>query len=543
MKRKQILLSILLLTILLSGNPTVRAAPPEQSGTITQSFGDPNGTYLEVTFSGTDFYKSESMRNFYWGDYSGGTITFSGTARATVAEGMAMYVNVHTYLGDETQDWPPPGEESRVSGATIEFPFSFSFTPSSDYGLGYIVGGAEMNFGGEYNVSTYRIGFQVNFPPESLPPADTSADPDTWNEPDSWEEPGNVTPPEPNSNNIVTVIAVVIGGLLILGVIGAGGVSAVWLIRRRKPALPARSSPAEDAWEQVAKEADAEAEKYIQQWETVRESADPNDPGYHDLQKKYEAYIQDQRQRAAEARRKAQEIAEDERQYQQELREQQAYRQHRQAESEFIERESQRQARRQGAFDRQLDQMWREQQQKLKELEAKRKKYRDSWRKFIIESNQRIDSARANALIANSQVPAFFERNLIDAKKKADCAISVIAAIAPETKPVKVVYKYFAGVGEGIGEGIADPENFWEHVDKGQQKGTIDGGLDLIKDKFLGFIPKPKNPMPLSPNTQLNTVDSDKVTEGILRYLLSKERDKKNPVVWLGKWLKKKIGS
>ena len=113
MKRNPILLSILLLTVLLSGSPTVQAAPLQQTGPITQTFGDPNGlAYLEVTFSGADFEKTTGtgLRNFYAGDYTGGVITLSGVAKATVVEGHSMDVKLTTYLGQQTYEYPPPGE-------------------------------------------------------------------------------------------------------------------------------------------------------------------------------------------------------------------------------------------------------------------------------------------------------------------------------------------------------------------------------------------------------------------------------------------------
>jgi hypothetical protein len=302
-----------------------------------------------------------------------------------------------------------------------------------------------------------------------------------------------------------------------------------------------------EAWEQAAQKADLEAEKYIRQWESVRASSDPNDPGYQALKQKYQDYIDYQRRKAAEARRKAQEIAAQEAAYEQEVRQQQAYRQHRQAESEFIEQESLRQVRRQGIQDRHLDQMWRDQQQKLERLKAERKKYRDGLRRDLIEARQKVEKATVDQYIANSVIPAFFENQLTKLKHRADTAIDVIAQIAPTTKPIKWTYKYLSGAAEGAGEGLADPKNFWEHVYKGQQRGTVNAVVDIFKDKLLDYVPSFKKYVKpewvkLPSGTKALDVKLKQLGYGAAQTLISKIRGKANPIVWFGKWLNRQIG-
>jgi len=302
-----------------------------------------------------------------------------------------------------------------------------------------------------------------------------------------------------------------------------------------------------EAWEQAAQKADLEAEKYIRQWETVRSSGDPGDPEYQALKQRYQDYIDYKRNEAAEARRRAQEIAAQETAYEQEVRQQEAYRQHRQAESEFVERERSRQARRQGTQDRHLDQHWREQQQRLERLKTERKKYRDDLKRELIEARQAVEKATADQYIANSVIPALIENQLKALKFRADTAISVIAQVSPSTKPIKWAYKYFSGTAEGVGEGMADPGNFWEHVYKGQQRGTVDAAVDIIKDSLLDLMPKFKPSLKpkwvdLPDGTRVLDVGLKEWGYGVVQTIIAKIRGESNPIVQGGEWLNERIG-
>ena len=491
-----------------------------------------NGLQVEYSVSGAELGPPIDEEGFTWsrqqdGSLTGDKLVVSGVAYAKNGWGADLVVRLSADGAEPVEFTASKFPEQGLFPDPMEQPFSVSI----DIPRGAESASFSISLTGDFNAGGRGVVVSGNL------------------------VGGRAVSGQPDSSGGIPAIAIIIlaGGAGVVMIAGGAIIAKIASAALKKPAKalkPVRDpdmTKTIDAWEQAAQQADLEAEKYIRQWETVRTSGDPSDPEFQALKQKYQDYIDHQRRNAAEARRQAREIEAQEQEYEQEVRQQQAYRQHRQAESEFIERESRNQARRQGTQDRNLDQRWQEQQQKLEQLKTERKKYRDGLRKDLIEARQAVEKATVDQYIANSVIPALIENQLKALKYKADTAISVIAQVAPTTKPIKWAYKYFSGTADGVGEGLADPENFWEHVDKGQQRGSVDAVVDIFKDELLNYVPSIKRYVKpgwvnLPGGTKVADVSLKEWGYGALQTLISKVRGKFNPIVHSGKWLKQRIG-
>ena len=509
--------------------------------------GEPfNGLQIEYSISGADLGSPQDQEGYTWyrnydGTLSGNKLVVSGVAHASAGWGATLVVQLSADGAEPVAYTVNKFPENGLFPDPMEEAFSLSI----DIPRGAESASFSISLTGEYNAGSRGVVVSGNLAGAN---SGASQGDDTLFPGD--EEPAATTLPISG----LLIPALIIGLLTALGVIGGGGllVSRL-LIPKQKPSAPPRPAPQPvvpdpevaqsiNAWQQLADRADLEAEEYIRQWNETVSSLDPSDPNFQNLQQQYQDYINYKRNEAAEARRKIQEIIETEQRYQQEVRQQQAYRQHRQAERKFIEQESQRQARRQGAFDRQMDQLVREQQQKLERLKAERKKYRDDWRKELIKARQAVDLATANQQIAAGNVYGAIEKTLQWIKWGADTTIDIIAQVAPGTKPVKIAYKFLAGTGEGVGEAMADKQNWKSHVVMGLKKGTVDAVVYVIKDKPLNYVPNFKGYVKpewvkLPEGTKVLNVTGGEWAKGTGQALISKVRGKFNPIVHGGEYL------
>jgi hypothetical protein len=554
--KRVLLLVLFALTFgsLAATNQPVLAASHLQGGSVSNSFGDPGDAYLEFTLSGADFI--ETRANFYEGKYAGGAITLSGRAIVTRAEGISSWMIVTARIGEQSANYPPSGDEGLISGESFEFPFNLSFTVPPDYPSTYINGSVRLDVCGEWSCGTYEVGFQVNIPePAALPASNLDQTPDQLSnsvDNDSGNtDIGNSSGGSSIGLPMVVVLVLVVGAG---GVVLAGGVITITSIALKKPpALP--KAPADPESAQAAEQADLEADAVIRQWESVRASGDPSDPEYKALEQKYQDYIDDQRRQAVEARRQAQEIEAQEQQYQQEVRQQQAYRQHRQAEADFIQQESQRQIRRAGAFDRQMDQLVRTNQQKMEQLKIKQKQDRLRRQRDLIEGRMNVDQAEANMYLSFGQGANVVVTGLEYIKATADFAIDVGADIIPGAgKMIQGVYKVGAGMGEGVGEAMQDPDHWAAHLAKGTAKGLLDLGADKLKGGLVnGLPPQIRNHVifrgakinhdPARMSTFLEASGRRAaIQRGIFNTGLSRITDQANPVIWGRDGLKNLIG-
>lgn len=562
--KKVIILVTLILGWLLLGAETrpAAAAPTQQSGTISNSFGDPGDAYLDFTLSGADFV--ETGGNFYEGTYNGGAITLSGTVIVTRAEGFSSWVIVDAWVGDQSLHYPPEGDEGLISSTTFELPFSLSFSPTADDPNGFVDGGVRLDVCAVGGCGTYQIGFQVSVPQTSLPAASALDGSQPEESAIIIPASGNESQVDPNSTSnillpVIVIVAVGGGGLVFIAGVAAVGVFT-WSVLKKRPSAPkARIEPpvaeTSSEWSQAAQQADLEAEKYIQQWEAVRTSGDPNDPGYQALQKKYHDYIESQRQQATKARRQAQEIDAREAEYQREVRQQQAYRQHRKAESQFIQRQSERQTRRQGSYDRQVDRQVRQNHRRLEQLKAQQKKARIRRHKELIEGHINVDLAEAEMYNSFGRGFERVSSGLEYVKSGADFVIDTFADINPGAgKLIQTGYKIGAGMGEGVGESMQDPANWFSHLTRGTAKGLLDVGADRLKSGMVNGLPpqlrehvifrgarQKHDPLRLPSFLELPGRPAA-LQRGIFNTALTRGTDQVNPVIWAREALKNLIG-
>ena len=500
--------------------------------------GEPfNGLQIEYSVSGADLGPPEDEQGFTWsrkhdGSLTGRKLVVSGVAHASSGWGATLMVRLSadgTKPVEYTASKFP--EHGLFPSGSPPDPMEQPFSVSIDIPSGAENASFSISLTGDFNAGTRAVIVNGNLVGGRSLAGETNP-----------------------SGGIPSIVIVILAGGAVVIAGGAAIAGGVIIAKTTSAALKKPAKVSElvrdpevtktvEAWERAAQQADLEAEKYARQWESVRGSGNPNDPAYQALQKQYQDYIQHQRRQAAEARRQAQEIDALEQQQQQEVRQQQAYHQHRQAESDFIERESQRQARRQGAFDRQIDQMGRDQQQKLEQLKAEREAYRDNLRKELIEARKAVDSAEANQHIAAGVIPGVLESTAEWTQWVADKAIDVIAQVAPGTKPVKIAYLGLRGAAQGAGEAWADKKNWKSHIAMGLKKGTVDAVVYVVKDKPLNMLPtfrgyvKPKW-VNLPPGTNVLSVKGSEWLKGVGQVLISKARGRVNPIVHGGKYLK-----
>ena len=157
---------------------TVLAAPALepalQGGSVSKSYGDPGDAYMTLTISGIDFAEGNAEGPSFSGKYAGQAIAFSGKMSVTRAETVS-WVTMSASLGDQSVSWPKEGEDSKVTGRTVELPFNFTFTLPPDYAGDGISGGAFLEVCGGV-CGTYRVSLWVEVPkPE--PSAEPSSEP------------------------------------------------------------------------------------------------------------------------------------------------------------------------------------------------------------------------------------------------------------------------------------------------------------------------------------------------------------------------------
>lgn len=362
------------------------------------------------------------------------------------------------------------------------------------------------NFGDEAAKETVRCTLVVENPQAFQPSAVATVPTRPASAPPPGTSPEN--PPVNTVNpNLPLIAAVILVGGAALVVTATGSILVIKaLTPRTRPTLPGDTASAIRAWQRAAEQAEREAEKYIRQWEKARQTGDPNDPGYQALEKQYRDYIHHQHQQAAEARQKAGEIAAREREFQREERQQQAYQRHRQAESGFIQQENQRQAQRQGGFDRQMDRAVRQNQQKQAQLQFEQKQARLQRERDLIESRMKVNEAESRMYRSFAAGHQLAVTGLEYVKKGADFAIDVGANLNPMTgKMVKSAYKMAAGTAGGVGEALADPKNWGTHVLKGAARGVLDVGADKLKSGAIKGLPSPVRTHPFFRGVKVNT--------------------------------------
>jgi hypothetical protein len=411
------------------------------------------------------------------------------------------------------------------------------------------------NFGEDDFKETVRCGLAVENPQAFQPSTAPTQPPVSGPQPGTSPENPPATTKTANPN-LPLIAAVILVGGAVLVVTATGGILVIKaLAPRTRPPTPGDAASAIRAWQRAAKQAEREAENYIQQWEKARQTGDPNDPGYQALEKQYRDYIQHQRQRAAEARQKAGEIEASEREFQREERQQQAYRRHREAESGFIQQESQRQAQRQGGFDRQMDQAVRQNQQKQEQRQLEQKQARLQRERDLIESRMKVNEAESRMYQSFAAGHQLAQTGLEYIKAGADFAIDVGANLNPMIgKMIKSAYKLAAGTAGGVGEALADPKNWGTHVLKGAARGVLDVGADKLKSGAIKGLPSPVRTHPFFRGVKVNTDPvristfleqtgrSAALQRAIFNTACTKLKNQINPIMVGKEMLKEKLG-
>ncbi|MBN1667974.1 MAG: hypothetical protein JW862_12840 [Anaerolineales bacterium] len=361
------------------------------------------------------------------------------------------------------------------------------------------------------------------------------------------------------SGIVILMAAVGVGGLIFIAGVAIVGTIA-WSVLKKRPTGPSTRielpvTETVNDWSKTAQQADQETEKYIQQWETARNSGDPNDPGYQALQQKYQDYIESQRQQTPGARQQAQEIETRDTEVQREERQQQAYRQHREAETQFFQLQNDHQTRRQGACDRQIDRPVRQSCHRLAQLKTRQKKARIRRQKELIEGHINVDLAEAEMYNAFGRGYERVSNGLEYVKSGADFVIDTFADINPGTgKLIQTGYKIGAGLGDGAGESMQDPGNWFSHLTRGTAKGLLDVGADRLVSGMVNGLPpqlrqhvifrgarQNHNPLRLPSFLELPGRPAA-VQRGIFNTALTRGIDQVNPVIWARDALKHMIG-
>ncbi len=156
--------------------PTEQAACPSgspgQATTKSDSFGDPGDAFLSYSISGADLSQDPPGDFRFEGYYTGGPINLSGKMSVDRTNGMRSYVTMHAYIGDQTADWPAPGEDSAVEGRAVSLPYNLTYNPPQGHDCSPIMGGVRLDVcGGACGV--YEVKFVVTFavPPTVTPGA------------------------------------------------------------------------------------------------------------------------------------------------------------------------------------------------------------------------------------------------------------------------------------------------------------------------------------------------------------------------------------
>ena len=150
------------------GGPTpCRSGDPGSAATVSDSFGDPADAFMSYSISGVDFSQDTDGDYYLEGQYTGSPITLSGTMVVSRPEGTVSYVSMHASVGDQSASWPPPGEDSKVSGRVVEMPYNLTFTVPKDHDCSSpITGGVLLEVCGGA-CGRYEISFVVTMgPPE-----------------------------------------------------------------------------------------------------------------------------------------------------------------------------------------------------------------------------------------------------------------------------------------------------------------------------------------------------------------------------------------
>lgn len=143
--------------------PGAHAAGGPQSG----EFGDPASDYMKYTFSGADFSGDPGGDFLYEGVSTGNKFSLSGTMSVTRKPGTKSYVTMKASLGDKSASWPPPGEDSTVTGRSVQLPFNLSFTIPRGYSAGYVSGEVTLSVCGDWVCGGYAVRFTIKVPEES----------------------------------------------------------------------------------------------------------------------------------------------------------------------------------------------------------------------------------------------------------------------------------------------------------------------------------------------------------------------------------------
>ncbi len=165
MKRKPtwIVLWVLLISYAV---PTLAAPLADrlfQGDSVSGSYGDPNDLYLSFTVSGADFSQDTDGAPRLVGRYTGAPIHFSGKMVVSRAEGYVSYVTMSARLGDQSVQWPKEGEDSAVSGKTVEVPFDFTYQVPPDYDSPWVTGSAFVEACGGV-CGSYAIDITIEMP-------------------------------------------------------------------------------------------------------------------------------------------------------------------------------------------------------------------------------------------------------------------------------------------------------------------------------------------------------------------------------------------
>lgn len=153
----------LLLAVVGALPPGAHAAGGPQSG----EFGDPASDYMKYTFSGADFSGDPGGDFLYEGVSTGNKLSLSGTMSVTRKPGTKSYVTMKAALGDKSAAWPAKGEDSTVTGRSVQLPFNLSFTIPRGYSAGYVSGEVTLSVCGDWVCGGYAVRFTIKVPQES----------------------------------------------------------------------------------------------------------------------------------------------------------------------------------------------------------------------------------------------------------------------------------------------------------------------------------------------------------------------------------------
>jgi hypothetical protein len=139
-------------------------------GSVSGSYGDPGDAYLEYTISGADFSLDADGAPHHVGTYLGTPIRLSGKMIVARPEGLRSTVTMSANLGDQSAQWPQPGEDNTVENKTVQMPFDLTFAVPAGYTGEEVTGSANLTVcGGTCGVYEIKLTVKLSAPEDPKP--------------------------------------------------------------------------------------------------------------------------------------------------------------------------------------------------------------------------------------------------------------------------------------------------------------------------------------------------------------------------------------